>query len=89
MQRRTERYVRRQRREAEETARLQLLSSQAPEIVVGSQPGRLVRALSQHAAGGADSQSQSQSQGRLVASQVLTGPHGGRKPAKKKRKSGF
>jgi RNA polymerase I-specific transcription initiation factor RRN6 len=91
MQRRTERYARRQRREAEETARLQLLSSQAPEIVVGSQPARLVRAHSQQAAGGAESlsQSQSQSQGRLVASQVLPGRDGGRKPAKKKRKSGF
>jgi RNA polymerase I-specific transcription initiation factor RRN6 len=88
-QRRTDRYMRRQRREAEETARLQLLSSQAPEIVVGSQSARLARASSQQATLGADSQSQSQSQGRLVASQVLPGPHGGRKPAKKKRKSGF
>lgn len=95
LQRRTERYVRRQRREAEETQRMQLLSSQAPEIVSGSQPGQLVRAASQLGVSGGESQSQSQSQSQgrskpqAVASQVLPGRHGGRPPKKKKRKSGF
>jgi RNA polymerase I-specific transcription initiation factor RRN6 len=93
LQRRTERYVRRQRREAEETQRMQLLSSQVPEIVSGSQPGRLVGATSQLGVSGGESQSQSQNQGRsqpqAVASQVLPGRHGGRPPKKKKRKSGF
>ena len=89
LQRRTERHLRRQRREAEETQRMQLLSNQAPEIVSGSQPGRLVRATSRLGVSGGENQSQSQSQGQqAVTSQVLPGRHGGR-PPKKKRKSGF
>lgn len=88
-QRQAEKDLRRRRRQEEATARLQLLNSQAPEIIVASQPPRVVRANSQQIALGADSQSQSQSQGRGVSSQVLRGPHGGRKPVKKKRKSGF
>ena len=93
LQRRTERYVRRQRREAEETQRMQVLSSQVPEIARGGdlrnlqdlpQPGRLARAGSQ-----LGSEGQSQSQGQAVASQVLPGRYGGRPAKKKRRKSGF
>ena len=86
MERRTQRYVRRQRREAEASQRQQMLSSQAPEIVTASQPAPVSRANSQPAALGGDSQSQEVSQ--PMASQVLPGRHGGR-PARKKRKSGF
>ena len=92
MQRRTERYIRRQRSEAEESQRQQMLSSQAPEIVSASQPAQrqgLRRAESQVSAGAAVGSSQSYGLSQMVASQVVPGPHGGRRPPRKKRKSGF
>lgn len=102
MQRRTERYVRRQQWEAEEAQRQQVLSSQVPAIASVSQQPGLGRASSQlvpatgagvgesKSQGQIQGQSQGQSQGvgRLAASQVLPGRHGGR-PVRKKRKSGF
>ena len=93
LRRRTERYVRRQRREAEESQRARVLSSQAPEIVSASQPppalgvGRPVAADSQRDAIAGSSQSFGLSQ--VAVSQVLSGRHGGRRPARKKRRSGF
>jgi len=96
LQKRAERYVRRQRKEAEESRRMQLLSSQVPEVVSASQPAQprgAAQVDSQGAAGGSQSQSfggsfgPSQSFG--AASQVVPGRHGGRPPARKKRKSGF
>jgi RNA polymerase I-specific transcription initiation factor RRN6 len=86
LQRATERHLRRQRREAEESQRQQLLNSQAPEIFSTSQPLFRPKAESQReyetqVAGS------SQMQG-MPASQILPGRHGGRAPIKK-RKYGF
>lgn len=92
MQKRTERYMRRQRREAEESQRQQMLSSQAPEIVSASQPTQRPGARkvdSQASVGAAVGSSQSYGVSQMAASQVVPGRHGGRPPAKKKRKSGF
>jgi RNA polymerase I-specific transcription initiation factor RRN6 len=85
-QRAAERHLRRQRREAEESQRQQLLNSQAPEIFSTSQPLFQPKAESQreYESQGAGS---SQMQG-MPASQILPGRLGGRPPIKK-RKYGF
>ncbi|KAK5168281.1 uncharacterized protein LTR77_006850 [Saxophila tyrrhenica] len=90
VQRRAERNLRRQRREAEESQKQQALSSQAPYVVSASQPRAAAQAMSQGTQRvKVGSQSQGMSQEQMVASQVLPGRHGGRGPARKKRKSGF
>ena len=92
MQRRTERYVRRQRREAAESQWQQMLSSQAPEIISARQPQQapILKVESQQTGMDATAgSSQSFGYSQAVASQVLPGRHGGRPPARKKRKSGF
>lgn len=98
MQRKAERHIRRQRREAAATEAAQAARGRAPEIVVSaSQPmQRKPESQSQGnqwwggAAGSSQSQGQSQSQvaGIGASSQVVPGRFGGR-PAKKKRKQGF
>lgn len=99
VQRRAQRYIKRQRREAEESERLRVRNTQAPEIFSASQPSVRGREMESQptdfglVAGSSQSQSQSQGDGvsrRFPASQVLPGRFGGRgPPARKKRKSGF
>ena len=88
--RRQERHAKRQRREAEQSERMQRVSSQVPtlEIVSASQPTATV----DHG-GGSQGHRQtpapsSQAQ-PMYATQILPGRHGGRGPARKKRKEGF
>ncbi|TKA24980.1 hypothetical protein B0A50_06078 [Salinomyces thailandicus] len=86
MQRRAERHIRRQRKEAAASQAAQFASSQAPEIAISaSQPSGL-KVESQPT--GAPAGNLSQGLGELSASQAVRGRFGGR-PAKKKRKQGF
>lgn len=97
--RKAERYIRRQRKEAEISQSQMLASSQMPELVVSAsqpqpQPARKPTAFSQGrqgpvppAFGGMPSSSQHIGPG--AASQAVPGRFGGRPPAKKKRKQGF
>ena len=92
MQRRAERHIRRQRKEAAASQAAQMASSQAPEIAISaSQPqvGRVGKMESQPVGVTASSQSQGLGFGAPSASQVVPGRFGGRPPAKKKRKQGF
>jgi len=92
MQKRAERHIRRQRREAAASQAAQMASSQAPEIAISaSQPqaARVGKVESQPAGVAASSQSQGLGFGVPSASQVIPGRFGGRPPAKKKRKQGF
>ncbi|KAF2486843.1 RNA polymerase I-specific transcription initiation factor RRN6-like protein [Neohortaea acidophila] len=89
LQRRTERYMARQRREAEESQRQQMLSSQIPDF--GFSASQLMQSGSRgdiregSVRSGAPLQSS-----QIAASQVVAGRHAARRPAKKqKRKSGF
>ena len=86
MQRRTERYLKRQRREAEEGQRQLMLSTQAPEIITASQPPMVAKPDSQPT--GPAGSRQPFGPRQFPASQILPGRHGGR-PPRKKRKSGF
>jgi RNA polymerase I-specific transcription initiation factor RRN6 len=87
VQRRAERHLRRQRREAAASQAAQLASSQAPAIQLSAnQPHQAPQTASQPTII-ADS-SQSQGFGIPAASQVVPGRFGGR-PPKKKRKQGF
>lgn len=87
MQRRAERHIRRQRREAAASQAAQLASSQAPEIISASQPQRSSHLTDNPSSGGVGS-SQGQVTSIPPASQVVPGRFGGR-PLKKKRKQGF
>ncbi|KAK5120544.1 hypothetical protein LTR85_006200 [Meristemomyces frigidus] len=88
-QRKAEKHIRRQRREAAASQAAQLASSQAPEIAISaSQPQHLPMKVESQPVGVAGS-SQSQGLGGMPsASQVVPGRFGGR-PPKKKRKQGF
>ncbi|EMD00409.1 hypothetical protein BAUCODRAFT_163449 [Baudoinia panamericana UAMH 10762] len=104
VQRRAERHIRRQRREAAASQAAQMATGNAPEIVSFSQPLQrtamdVLRTVDSGVAGtesqrsipgvgGSQEQSQSQSVRLATASQVVSGRFGGR-PAKKKRKQGF
>ncbi|KAI5370133.1 putative RNA polymerase I-specific transcription initiation factor RRN6 [Septoria linicola] len=83
LQRRAERHIRRQRKEAEASQAQQMASSQAPEIMTASQPVP-ARIESQPVA----ASSQLSLPRTVATSQVTPGRYGGR-PPKKKRKSGF
>ncbi|KAK5160136.1 hypothetical protein LTS14_002243 [Recurvomyces mirabilis] len=87
VQRRAERHIKRQRREAAASQAQQFASSQAPEIFSASQPQQVQRKVESQPTGAAAS-SQSVGFGRMPASQVVPGRFGGR-PPKKKRKQGF
>jgi RNA polymerase I-specific transcription initiation factor RRN6 len=94
-----ERYIRRQRKEAEASQAQMLASSQMPELAVSaSQPqmpsARKPPAASQGRQGPAlpafgGMLSSSQHMGPGAASQAVPGRFGGRPPVKKKRKQGF
>ncbi|KAK3066267.1 hypothetical protein LTR53_017461, partial [Teratosphaeriaceae sp. CCFEE 6253] len=86
LQRRTERHIKRQRREVAASQAAQQASSQALHIVHASQPAPPTNVESQRGAG--EGASQSQTLGVGPASQVVPGRYGGR-PSKKKRKQGF
>ncbi len=86
VQRKAEKQLRRQRREAEAGDRMRMLSNQAPEIVVASQPRQAINFASQQTQG--DSQPAAGYSQEMAASQVLPGRHGGRAPVKKRRKVG-
>jgi RNA polymerase I-specific transcription initiation factor RRN6 len=90
LQRRAERHIRRQRKEAAASEARQLASSQAPEIFSASQPMAL-QVESQPSAAVAESSQMSRFAGGMgvANSQVVAGRYGGRPPAKKKRKQGF
>jgi RNA polymerase I-specific transcription initiation factor RRN6 len=97
--RKAERYIRRQRKEAEASQAQMLASSQMPELAVSaSQPqlpsARKPAAASQGRQGPAPPTfggmlSSSQHMGPGAASQAVPGRFGGRPPVKKKRKQGF
>ncbi|KAK4560534.1 hypothetical protein LTR86_005731 [Recurvomyces mirabilis] len=87
LQRRAERHIKRQRREAAASQAQQFASSQAPEIFSASQPQQVQRKVESQQTGAASS-SQSAGFGGMPASQVVPGRFGGR-PPKKKRKQGF
>lgn len=87
LQRRAERHIRRQRKEAAASQAAQLASSQAPEIISASQPQHISNAESQPQ--GAAGSSQNYGFGMPSTSQVVPGRFGGRPPARKKRKQGF
>lgn len=90
-QRRAERHMRRQRKEAAASQALQIASSQAPEIFSASQPaGRRIE--SQPSGKPASSQFTGLGTGAAAASQVEAGRFGGRPAAptgKKRRRQGF
>ncbi|RMX79750.1 hypothetical protein D0869_08078 [Hortaea werneckii] len=86
LQRRAERHIRRQRKEAAASQAAQIASSQAPEIAVSASQPRADKVESQPV--GLAASSQIQDRGVPSASQMVPGRFGGR-PAKKKRKQGF
>lgn len=79
-QRRLERHARRRQRHEEESQRIQIRSSQAPEIMTESQPTQTGESYGVNVGTGYS---------QAAASQILPGRHGGRQPPRKKRKSGF
>ncbi|RMX76322.1 hypothetical protein D0869_10825 [Hortaea werneckii] len=86
LQRRAERHIRRQRKEAAASQAAQIASSQAPEIAISASQPRADKVESQPV--GLAASSQIQDRGVPSASQMVPGRFGGR-PAKKKRKQGF
>ncbi|KAI6794107.1 hypothetical protein KC363_g5020 [Hortaea werneckii] len=86
LQRRAERHIRRQRKEAAASQAAQIASSQAPEIAISASQPRAEKVESQPV--GLAASSQIQDRGVPSASQMVPGRFGGR-PAKKKRKQGF
>jgi RNA polymerase I-specific transcription initiation factor RRN6 len=89
LQRRADRHIRRQRKEAAASEAMQLASSQAPAIFSASQP-MAVQVESQPSAVAQSSQMTIRGGPYAGAtSQVVAGRFGGRPPAKKKRKQGF
>ncbi|KAI6894926.1 hypothetical protein KC334_g11848 [Hortaea werneckii] len=86
LQRRAERHIRRQRKEAAASQAAQIASSQAPEIAISASQPRADKVESQPV--GLAASSQIQDRGMPSASQMVPGRFGGR-PAKKKRKQGF
>ncbi|KAF2173336.1 hypothetical protein M409DRAFT_17276 [Zasmidium cellare ATCC 36951] len=88
LQRRAERHILRQRKEAAASQASQMTSSQATEIMSASQPA-VLKVESQPSGIPASSQSQGPSIGPAAASQVVPGRFGGRPPPKKRRKQGF
>lgn len=87
IQKRAERHIRRQRKEAAASQAQRLASSQAAEIFSASQPA--VGKFETQSSGVAGS-SQSQRPAAFAASQVVPGRFGGgRPPSKKRRKHGF
>lgn len=86
LQRRAERHIRRQRKEAAASQAAQIASSQAPEIAISASQPRGDKVESQPV--GLAASSQIQDRGVPSASQMVPGRFGGR-PAKKKRKQGF
>ncbi|KAK6443221.1 hypothetical protein LTR95_000045 [Oleoguttula sp. CCFEE 5521] len=89
LQRKAEKHLRRQRREAEASAARAVMSSQVAEVVVAPTraPSGYGAGASQQAVGGA--QGSSQVLGVGAASQVLPGRFGGKMVVRKKRKQGF
>lgn len=88
MQRRAERHILRQRKEAAASQASRLTSSQATEVMSASQPAAL-QVESQPSDMPASSQSQGPSRSAVAASQVVPGRFGGRPPPRKRRKQGF
>jgi RNA polymerase I-specific transcription initiation factor RRN6 len=97
--RKAERYIRRQRKEAEASQAQMLASSQMPELAVSASQPQMPSAR-KHAAASQGRQgppppafggmlSSSQHMGPGAASQAVPGRFGGRPPVKKKRKQGF
>ncbi|KAI7319628.1 hypothetical protein KC315_g9676 [Hortaea werneckii] len=86
LQRRAERHIRRQRKEAAASQAAQIASSQAPEIAISASQPRADKVESQPV--GLAASSQIQDRGVPSTSQMVPGRFGGR-PAKKKRKQGF
>lgn len=88
LQRKAERLLKRERKEAAATREQQALSSQMPELIVSaSQPVERTTASYSQPSGPQLTIPSSQSQ-PVAASQAVQGRYGGR-PAKKKRKQGF
>lgn len=88
LQRRAERHILRQRKEAAASQASRMTSSQATEIMSASQPAAL-KVESQPSEVPASSQSQGPSRSAVAASQVMPGRFGGRPPPRKRRKQGF
>jgi RNA polymerase I-specific transcription initiation factor RRN6 len=92
MQKRAQRHLRRQRKEAEASQALRLASSQVPELFSASQQPVVRAAESQRPLAAAATAVASSSQSiapAVPASQPVSGRYAIRQPVKKKRKQGF
>jgi RNA polymerase I-specific transcription initiation factor RRN6 len=89
MQKRAQRHLRRQRREAEASQALRLASSRIPEVLSASQPPVVRTAESQRPAAVVAPPSSQSIASAFPASQPVSGRFAVRQPVKKKRKQGF